>query len=427
MMENNRNAPCHCGSGLKYKKCCMNKDKSSAQTITRSSVISVVRFGLENLDALEGAKKKVRVKDITTTNDDTLQIQFHSYSANSIDIKLEIGTIMGFLSGFFRDGGFDFDFRFYAVRAYDESDKELINAISSKQTAQLIGSGNSIDWLKSTLFQENTDDYRLSIAKRIISEIETTLRHVMIDVLSNKFGEDWWNKALNSKLGSSIKETYLNQFGEEISDGNVLINYAYLLQLKKVISTHWPLFKHLFSSKTDVETSLEKLNEIRREEAHNRNITEAHLVELNRIHTLILSDIAEKYPEILPTYLIENWQLKIKKVMTDSYKPIYQEHELLNEPNPKLKLIKSVNSTLHLIEYLNGTISRLKEIVTPVQKKKLHFELIELFEKSKKLQEQKLDNVKTGEFDELLNTIKSIEKHEKKMNDFAEKFLLSEG
>ena len=31
MLKIGRNAPCHCGSGKKYKKCCMNKDKEAAQ------------------------------------------------------------------------------------------------------------------------------------------------------------------------------------------------------------------------------------------------------------------------------------------------------------------------------------------------------------------------------------------------------------
>jgi len=29
-----RNEPCHCGSGLKYKKCCLAKDEEHARTAT---------------------------------------------------------------------------------------------------------------------------------------------------------------------------------------------------------------------------------------------------------------------------------------------------------------------------------------------------------------------------------------------------------
>ncbi len=429
-MRLKRNQICDCGSGLKYKKCCMNKDSQSSKeeaNIPLDSIISFIRFGLENLDALEGSDKKVRVKEISIINIDTLQCQFYSYSENSIDIKVEIVTIMGFFNGFFKDDSFaNVDFKHYAVRAYDQTDKELLYALSSKKTAQLLGEGNSIEWLKSTLFQENTNDYRLGIAKRIISEVENTIRHVVKDILSRQFDCDWWNQALNNKLGQSIKYTYSNQFGEETSNGDILINYTYLLDLKKIISTHWPYFKHLFDNKTDFENSIIQLNKIRREEAHNRNISEIHLVELNKLHISILSKIAELYPKVISTYLIGNWRLKIKTIMNDSYKPLYKDNEIVNEPNPILKLNKSINSTNHIIEYLDNTLCKLKSVVVPIQKRLLHDELIEIFETYKDLQEKKLENVTSGEFEDLLNTIKLIEQKETQMNNFANKFLLSE-
>ena len=430
-MKLGRNDPCYCGSGLKYKKCCMSKASSNSQInqldLSISSILSAIRFGLENLDALIESDRKVRVKDISILNENTIQCKFYSYSENSIDIKLEIGTIMGFLSGFLKNDSFEsVEFKYYAIRAYGQNDRELLYAISSKQTAQLAGKGDSIGWLQSTLFQENTDDYRLGLAKRIISEIETTLRHVIKDVLSKEFKDNWWDQAINNKLGRSIKETYFNQFGDQISDGNILINYAYLIQLQKIITTHWNYFKHLFGKKIEFENSLNELNIIRREEAHNRIITEEHLAELNRIHTATLSTIAQVYPEKLPTYLIDNWRSKIKAIMSDSYKPKYKGTELIDELNPKLELLKSITSTIHVIEYLEKTISKLESVVTPIQKKKLHKELLNLFQVNLDLQKRKLSNAKSGELDELLNTITLIEQHEMKINIFVEKFLIPE-
>ena len=32
MMELGRNEPCHCGSGRKYKKCCLDKDEKESRT-----------------------------------------------------------------------------------------------------------------------------------------------------------------------------------------------------------------------------------------------------------------------------------------------------------------------------------------------------------------------------------------------------------
>ena len=402
----------------------LNEEKSN---VSIESILSVLKLGLENLDALQGADKKVKVKELSIMNLDTLSCQFYSYSDNSTDIKVEIATIMGFFNGFFKDDSFEnVDFKNYAARAFDENDKELLYAISSKQAAQLIGDGNSIDWLKSTLFQENTSDYRLGIAKRIISEIENSLRTAVKDILRKQFGDDWWNQSLNNKLGNSIKKTYNDQFGEEISDGDLLIDYTYLLQLKKIISTHWIYFRHLFDTKIDFENGIDELNKIRREEAHNREITAEHLKDLDKLHNSILSKISEEYPEMLSTYLVDNWKARIKSIMQQSYKPLYPGTELVDEPNSHLKLLKSIESTKHLIEYIENTIEKLESVVTPTQKKKLHNEILEIFETYKTLQEKKLKNVNEGEFDELLKTIKEIELYELKMNRFSEKFLLSE-
>jgi hypothetical protein len=428
-MKLGRNDKCYCGSGLKYKKCCKTKSSQTEKPIeiTLSSLIKTIKLGLENLDKLNGSKQKIRVREIKLMNEDTLVCEFYPYKENSTDIKIEIATIMGFFNGFFRDDPYDgIRFRYYAVRAYDKEDIELLYALSSKASAEQIGTGNSIDWMKSTIFQENTNEYRLGIAKKIISEIEITFREVIKDILSKKYGADWWNFTLNNKLGKSIKDTYNNQFGFEITDGNVLIEYTYILQLKKIITTYWPDFKTLFDKKPDFENLIDNLNLIRREEAHNRVITQSHLDELNDIYIKLLSKISEKYPDILPTHLIDSWKSKIKLIMTNGYKPLYNSFELIDEPDLKIKLLKSINSTKHLIEYIKETISRLQSLVVPIQKNGIHNELVQHFVNYKDLSEKKLKNIADGELQILLETLKEIENYEITMNEFSGKFLLSE-
>ncbi|MGB3463972.1 MAG: hypothetical protein WBA74_01825 [Cyclobacteriaceae bacterium] len=109
-------------------------------------------------------------------NEDSLMVSFFAYSLKSQDVKLEIGTIVSGLNGIFRDSSdVGLDFKNYGVRAYNENDNEIMYAICSKKSAELIGTENSIDWLRNTIFQDNTQDYRLTIAKRMISEIENGL------------------------------------------------------------------------------------------------------------------------------------------------------------------------------------------------------------------------------------------------------------
>ncbi|MCE9540688.1 MAG: hypothetical protein K8R85_15925 [Bacteroidetes bacterium] len=391
-------------------------------------IIGITKFGLENLDTLSAGSKKIRVIDVSVINEDTLCCEFHSYSENSIDIKMEIATIMGFFNGFFRNNGFEgISFAYYAVKAFDRNNVELIYAISSKSTAELIGKGNSIDWLKSTLFQENTDDYRLAQSKRIIAEIENCLRELVKTKLQEQFGDNWWDKSLDNKLGKEVKLTYLNQFGIECNDGNILISYTYTLQLKKIISTHFKFFRPYFDSLMDFDNQMDNLNKIRREEAHNRSITERNLIDLSDLHERLTAKILLELTNFQSGYLTENWRMKIKKIMVErQYKPIHDGQEVLNEKDLLIKLQKTKQNIEHLVSYLTETIIKLKSISTPVQKKTTQRELVNVLEKFKDLQVELLQTSTRLDEEEIKMTVTKIDEHKKVMDNFVGNFLLSE-
>lgn len=391
-------------------------------------IIGIMKFGLENLDIICNGGKKVRVIDIFIVNEDTLCCNFFPYTENSLDIKVEIASIMGFLNGIFRNDEYQgISFSHYAVKAFDRNNVELIYAISSKTTAELIGTGNSIDWLKSTLFQENTDDYRLAQSKRIISEIENCLRELIKVKLYDKFGDNWWDNSLNNNLGKAVKEIYFNQFGIECDDGNVLITFTYPLQLKKIISTHFNLFKLYFDSLADFDIQMDNLNKIRREEAHNRSISENHLVELNDLHEKLTSKALLELTTFQSAYLTENWKLKIKKIMLEGqYQPIFDYEEVLNEKDLAIKLQKSKQNTEHLISYLEEIIVRLKSITTPIHKKAIQRDLVNVLDKFKDLQIEFLQLHSTLDESEIMKTIMKINQHKKVMDNFVSEFLLKE-
>nr|WP_134089056.1 SEC-C metal-binding domain-containing protein [Olivibacter sp. XZL3] len=65
-MKFQRNDPCSCGSGLKYKKCCMNKTnvEGGSVTFTISSVLKTVKLCLENVHLFNVGVAKVELKEI---------------------------------------------------------------------------------------------------------------------------------------------------------------------------------------------------------------------------------------------------------------------------------------------------------------------------------------------------------------------------
>ena len=426
----NNNAPCPCGSGLKYKKCCKKKndlDSNTEKNLSVSDILSFLKSGLENINLINKDVKNVNVKDIKLLNNESLECQFYAEARNSMDVKIEVGTTMSILHGFFKDDSFkNINFKYYAVRAFDEKDTELMNALSSKEVAASIGNGDAIDWMKGTIFQENTEDYRLSVAKRQISEIENAIRKIIIDRLKTKHGNDWFVLSVGKKLRDSVIGTYFNQFGDEIENGDILINYTFLLHLKKIICTNWKDFSDIFESKIRFEELIVELNLIRREEAHNRNITESDLKKLDEIYKSLMIEITEKYPDILPSYLIDNWKIQLKEIMLKKLNLTYSDEEIQTESNPQLKLYKTITNLQELINHIKDKEIKLTSVVTPVQKKKTHQELLNIVKKYRILHEELMENGKSGNIQLMQETQAEIDLCSSDIDSFTKRYVIEE-
>lgn len=402
--------------------------KTEDKEFSVSEILSLLKTALQNLNLGDKEVSNVAVKKVDLLNNKTLECQFYANSNNSIDIKIEIGTVMVALHGFFKDDSFkNLQLNFYAVRAFNKENVELMYVISSKEVAALVGKGKSLDWMKSSIFQENTRDYRLTVAKRQISEIENALREVIVDRLSKKHGKDWFISSIGKKLRENIVGTYYNQFRIEIEDGDVLIKYSFLLQLKKIICTNWKDFSDLISNKIKFEEAITELNSIRREEAHNRDISTEHLEKLKEIYEFILIGITEKYPDIIPHFLIDNWKIQIKDIMlSNKLEMVFSDNEIQSETNNVLKLAKTLLNLQKLIIYIKDKELKLKSVVVPVQKLNIHNEMIGIFEKYRTLHEELIECGKTGIIDVVQNKQKEIESFKKTLDGFVKKFLLNE-
>lgn len=391
-------------------------------------ILSVLTIGLNNLKGLTESQKNIQVKKFYFLNINTLVCEYYSEYQKSLDIKQEISTITGFLSGFFKGDIYEgIKINYFGIKAFTSNDVELLYAVSTRGAADGAAAGNSIEWIKNTYFQENTLDFRLSRAKTFVSDIENSLRRVIVDIYEKKYGNDWWDKAIDEKISNSIKSTYTNQFGESINDGSVLINYSFTLDLKKIVSADWGAFRHLFERKDTFEDTMVRLNVLRREEAHNREISEQHLLDLEEIYRILLGKIASKYPNIELAYLVEHWRSKVKSIM------VYENHieptytmDLFNQSTDDEKRNLIIKDCVSQIEFLDSIISSLKTLTVPFSKKEKHNTLLEILTGYQNLQKEKLHCVTNYEFDDLSSLLSSIQMQLKRMNQFADEFQLSE-
>jgi hypothetical protein len=393
-----------------------------------ASIFGTIKVGLEHLDLFSGGKTKHKVKQVSVMNADTIKCEFYAQASASMDIKMEIVSIMSFLNGLLKGNSFkNVNFSHYAVVAFSTDETELMHAICSAKAVSAIGEGNAIEWIKATTFQEYTNDYRLGIAKKMIADVEQALRHTIKSVFAQRYSEDWWDTVIAGKLSKEVKDTYFNQFGVTTNNGNILIDYTFVLQLKRIILANWPDFKDLFESPKSFENSLDLFNKVRREEAHNRAIKAEDIKTLEKIYVELLINIGPKYPDLFLAYLVENWSIKIRDVVKNNvFNSPFTDAEIDGEFNLCLRLEKSVANIKYSIQFFETMEEKLSSIVTPIQKKKIHCELIDVYKTYKQLHQELLTAYDNREFGRLSEINQRLAAYKITMREFSDKYILSE-
>ncbi len=418
-----RNEPCPCGSGKKFKRCCIDKEKDREESnkMSLDQVFRFIKSSLETQSAVANDQnKKVRVKNVDIINDDTLLCEIYPYINKSMEIKLEIGSIMSFLASFWKDNpNVPENIRNFAVKALTSQDEELIYAISPKHIAELMSEGRSIEWLQNTIFQDNSDDHRVTLAKRQISEIENALREVICDVLNNNHGAQWWDNCIDSDTRRSARSVYRNQTGATSSDGSVLISYTYLLQLKSIITDNWSDFSHIFQNRTNFEAWLDDLNSIRREEAHNRPITHAHIANLKQIYNDLMREVSQDYPDAVSSYLSENWREKNVNILDD-----YSKKLSPLKVGREFGLAHNIATVMTKIGHLSDVETRLSSIPAPPDKSDLHDELMNLIQDLRSSFEEMIDCTKAGDVDGVEKAGLKNNEINSRIRSFTEKIML---
>lgn len=402
-----------------------NKEKTN---YSQTEILSVLRFGLQNFDSIVKGEKKIEVKDIYISNVNTLICEYYSKYEKAYDIKVEMASIMGLFSGFFKDDLFEgLEFAYFGIKAFNNFNEELLYSISNRKIANIGDSGNSIHWLSNTLFRENTPEFRLIRAKILISDIENAIRKVIIDIYTNKYGNNWWEKSIDTKIQESVKSTYFNQFTESINDGSILLNYSYTLDLKKIICASWGDFKHLFTKMDDFGKTMDRLNLIRREEAHNREISRKNIEDLEGIYEILLDKISMVYPSINLQFMIDYWRQKIKSILIYEkiLEPTYSM-ELFKKSNKIEQLDLLVEDTNKKVIYFNNLLDSLKTIKVPLSKKEKHNTIQNIFIRYIELQEQRKDCIFNKNINELSEINHLINQHIEFMNKFSIEFELIE-
>jgi hypothetical protein len=359
---------------------------------------------------------------VKLVNGDTILIEFYANKLTSIEIKTEIMAIVSATYAFLDDNPLvTLKIENIATNALDSDGRQLMYSFSSIMAAQYASKGQPIEWLNGSIFNDSTAGGGLQVAKNRIYQIENALRDIIDQVMSLASGPGWWNNLLPIRVRSGAEKAFRKKFGQAPPKARDLLNYTYLPNLKDVVLENWPLFGSIFTNRLSFENDMNELNDIRRDESHNRKIGQSSVSDLENIYTRLMGNISLYCQEIVPGYLLENWRSRVADAV-ENYKKLHPEITREDKENPQIVIDKFKQ----LIDLSAATRQVISSIVIPPGKNDISEELICIFTELHDALTAMLGHAKDGRIREMESAANRHQEVIRSMDDFAVKYLLEE-
>ncbi len=129
--------------------------------------------------------------------------------------------------------------------------------------------------------------------------------------------------------------------------------------------------------------------------------------------------IATHCPELIPDYLVDNWRTQIAKIIDD-----YNQNQIVMEEGTPL--LVAISKTQQMIEKLKEIEFKLESVLTPVHKRNLHEELIDLFRAMRHSFQDMLNAIEKNDQKNLQLALNKHQENSIAMQEFTKKYLMSE-
>lgn len=391
-----------------------------AQKFDDATICRLVRESLALLNRLNPGLRSVRAKGVRI-DDTSILVDFYAESRDMLSVKAEIAGVTGALSGLLgTDELSERPILHYGIRAWENDENWLVYAVCSAETAKKVGRGSALDWLRGTEFQENTADWRLARAKSLTSRVEIGLRDVIDHLLSQGGDPSWWGSLMVGNL-SKIRadaERQARKAGVRDPSPRELLDYTYLRDLAQIVLELWSHFGSIWGGSDTFAKRMDRLNALRRSEAHNRPTSRQELAELESLHDQILDGIARPHPQVVPLYLAEKWRLSLLRLaekLRDSWGPEEVRRDVA-ENAARLAAFQRTSTE---------SISELEEMQVPVGRHHLHQQLLEAVRLSATSAQRMLDAFQRSDLTTLEEAAGQFAVAMTGIREFEEAFLLT--
>lgn len=278
------------------------------------SSLALITEALSLVDSL-GADP-IAARDVRMV-EGTLIVEILVESEDPVRLRSDIAGVMGVLNGLDIPTLFPvLKVQSFGVRAFGSGSQELLWIVSSLEAAAFAGRGQPIEWLSRSLVQDNTSDYRRSVADRTIGQVEIALR----DLLDHHVGQHAHEGSIDQLLPPSSLARMRDRAcreGVAATDLRSVLDYAYLTQLGDAIVARPEWFDDGCVPDCDVlRQAIGGLNRVRRKVAHHRGISDDEVRACLKGADAVLSPIGQTHPGLASDFLVGRWDERVEEIIS---------------------------------------------------------------------------------------------------------------
>ncbi|NQV18547.1 MAG: hypothetical protein HQ534_08390 [Armatimonadetes bacterium] len=387
--------------------------------------LGFLKLGLISYKPHPNSIQSHKINSVDYINHNTIVVTYTTSKLDRLDIRSEMAELMSFTASFYLlpDEKSEMEIpKSISIKAQNANKDQLMYVVSSIETAQYITKGRPIEWIKNSMFEDTTDEFLLQNAKRLISKIENALRELIYTVLYNASQKDWILKIETNIYKSALKQYKKNTdiAVQDIKSKDIL-SYTYLPNLKKIIEDNGISFSKHFTSLVEFTNNMTELNQIRRDESHNRKISKEQSESLQKLYDFFLMNISKTLPNLVPDYIIENWHIQLKLIVDNLIEsiPNINDSDRRNFPIVIIAFIKYQKS-------VELACSKISKVLVPVNKQHLHSQLSSLLNSINSVLKSMLEMLKSGLLDDFQNKFTEHKNLLNKLSKFGETYLFNE-
>lgn len=117
---------------------------------------------------------------------------------------------------------------------------------------------------------------------RVFYCLENTIRSLVIDILSEAYGDEWWTTKVPDQVQTHVQGTRTKEIEAGVSQrSDEPIDYTTFGELGEIIKSNWDDFSDIFSNKKALEKVIATLNALRGPIAHCKPLAEDEVVRLH--------------------------------------------------------------------------------------------------------------------------------------------------